>query len=752
MSGERFDAAYFRTRKCGRLLAGLWMMWVMTVLGLIILILLPDNAVAQPIPPASQPAQGSKTSSSAFSTTTTVSAQGEFEDAFETLAQSAVFAPNLDVVEWYAQHPLRLRSVTARMLAQLPGFSVATARRVIALVRKMQARGEQVQYALLQDSLSLSREQRIILERCTTLEQELADVVHQLFNGDVRYRARSRVALMPSKGLREGLYKGSPVELYQRLNYRANNMEALLTATKDAGEISVIDFLSGFVRATFANDSTPTASFNASILAGDYTLDVGFGIMLGSFAARKGVEVIAPALQYGLGVQPYRSAVETQFFRGVAVQTSVKFTERSALNVVLWGSRQHRAATVDSTGLFASSLDNRGLFRTASEIARRGALTEGSAGANVEYALVPEGTGDGVSASFGAAAMALEYDKMITSRALGVFAGQRGMLANVYGLLTIQEREQRLSRGESSWASRRSGGLWTVGGELVRDALGNLGGTLALSAHGEALEAVVRLRSAAAGFRAPFGIHFGESQTAANEFGVYAGLLWRGANSVSVASFVDVYGSHEPTATVAVPVRGVEAFSELRTEVRETSQLLVRLRHERKTDELAFTDPFNRAQRRIADRERSSLRVEWQERLSSAVQLRSRVEGVLTTFSGYKPAKTGILWFGDVAWRPDDDPRRFSVQARIVVFSTASANAALWQFEPIIPGVLSNPMLVGRGVRGILQASIAPAQWLQFWLRGEMLHRSDVERLGSGNDELTGNTNAHVTMQMELRL
>jgi hypothetical protein len=740
MNGERLHSPHLQCR---------------IAIALFVLAFLVGNVAAQPIPPASQPTQGSKTSSTA-----TVSAQGDYEDAFETLAQSAVFAPNLDVVEWYAQHPLRLRSVTARVLAQLPGFSTATARRVIALVRRVQARGERVEYALLQDSLRLSREQRIILERCTTLDEDFAEVLRQtlrqVLNGDVRYRVRSRFALMPTKGLREGVYEGSGVELYQRLNYRSEQMEALMTATKDAGERSAADFVSGFVRAAFANDSTPTPSFHASVLAGDYTLDVGFGMMLGSFVARKGVEVIAPALQYGLGVQPYRSAVETQFFRGVAVQGSARLTERSALNAVAWGSVQPRAATVDSTGRFASALDNSGLFRAPNEIARRGALTERSAGANVEYALTPETTGEGVSASFGVAAMALEYDKIITSRALGVFSGQRGVLANVYGLVTVQERAQSLNNTESSRFSRRNGALWTFGGELVRDALGNLGGTLALSARGEALEAVVRLRSAAAAFRAPFGVNFGESQTAANEFGGYAGLVWRGVSgvgSVSVSSFVDVYGSHEPTATVAVPVRGVEAFSELRADVRETSQILVRLRHERKTDELSLTDPFNRTQRRTADRERSSLRVEWQERLSDAVQLRSRAEGVLTTFSGYAPAETGVLWFGDVVWRPEQQyAKRFSVQARIVLFSAASADAALWQFEPMIPGVLSNPMLVGRGVRGILQASIAPAPWLQCWLRGEMLHRSDVERLGSGNDELTGNTSAHITLQMEIRL
>ncbi len=682
-----------------------------TLLFTPLLVLLPSTALTQTLPP-------------------------DCDELLEAIAQETNVSPQTDIIEYYTQNPLSLRYSTAKVLSALPGFSLRTARSIINFVKDY----PNTTYAEIRDSLRLSREQRLLLEQCTTLASGLTD----LLTGALRYRLRSQIELNPVRGFTSGVFQGSRPEIYQRLSYRSHSgsagssmyspvqYETSITTEKDAGERSLTDFLSGTARITVSSTAHTT-----SIIAGDYTIESGTGNLLWrTYANRKGIDIVAPAVQYSFAVQPYRSVVEQQFFRGAAAQTRLILSTTSTLNMMGWVSSTKRAATLDSTarigsGLLptATSLDMDGLFRTASEIAKRDALTERSAGAGAEWS-----SENGSTAwSLGATAFVLDYSAFITSRSTSSFYGANGVLASVFGNATF--------------------GQWFVTGELSRDGQGNPGGRIGAQTSNDALELAAAFRSFSSAFRSPFGSNFGEYSQPANETGLYLSLLWKGTEHLRVLSYLDLYDTPSPTTTVPTRVHGVDIFSEVQYSFNEGSfddkRVLVRLRYENKTDAMTVQDAFNRDTRIVYDRERVSVRAELQQHCSESLQTRFRLECVTVNFANHRATEYGGLVFGDIVWQALPPLR---VWARGVLFSTPSFESALWQFEPSIPGTLSNPPLYGTGLRGTLTLRYEPSVWLSVWLRGELTKRTDVDVIGSGLLQVQGNVVARLSIQADVKL
>jgi hypothetical protein len=363
-------------------------------------------------------------------------------------------------------------------------------------------------------------------------------------------------------------------------------LEAHCAGQKDIGERSVVDFLSGYVAAEFrlqapshtptqASERVPVRAANAMpsaaqlaqtsqtahspqapladgklrVVAGDFLVQSGMGTMLWrAFGAKKGADVIAPAAQYAFGIEPYRSVLEQQFFRGAAAQLTTFVSPQTQINAMVWASALQRSASVDTLLNEARSLDTDGYFRTLSEISKKDNLLERSLGAGFELRTQTNFTTPlsplppVITAS--ATALALDYDKTITSSSTSAFSGKSGVLASV---------SVTASAGASFLAS-----------EVVRDAQGFFAGRMGVQSGSGAFEYAAAFRIADPQFRSPFGYNFGEFSRPANEQGFYASVLWRGLERWRLAFYVDSYSSLAPTSTVPVPIKGLDVFSEAR--------------------------------------------------------------------------------------------------------------------------------------------------------------------------------------------
>ncbi|MFY7997992.1 MAG: hypothetical protein ACOVSW_05270 [Candidatus Kapaibacteriota bacterium] len=706
----------------------------------------------------------------------------ELEQVLEFLAQASVSVPSLDVLEYYHRYPLRLKNASVRDLQTLPAISLETA---IAIKRLMK-RLPDADYTMLQDSLALSFAQVYVLKFCTVLENAIREVedvrsgdsipprpyqisqttipaqsrppksrtpqsrveplptLPSLTNAAIWYRARTRLWATPQRGFtpdasQSQQFQGTPLELYQRLtaSLRVDSVgffEANITAAKDAGELSVADFLSAYIRAEFGS-----AAQRTSIVAGDFLVESGAGTAFWSlYGAGKSAEVIAPATQVNVNLLPYRSSTEQQFYRGVALRHDRQVSEKLSLRLVGWGSWQTRAARLDTVRDVITSVDATGLFRTRSELALRGNLQEQVYGVSAEVRSQEQnGTNiDGMrlvedsgawSWSIGAGVQYLNYDKQVVSRSVMVFPLQQGAIASVFGTL---------SSGQSVLAA-----------EISRDGMGNIGGRLGAEMRMDGWEFAAVARAFPTEFRSPFGVNFGENSKPTNEAGLYVGAVWKRLPNVRVNAYADVYTTISSTATIPVPVRGVDVFTETTWRILRDVQVVMRLRHETKTDELTLGTGRN-SRNIVYGRGRTGLRLHGQWECADNLRLQARYEAAYVSYEGNKDPEWGMLGFLGASWSPF---AWASLTGRMVAYRTASFDSALWQYETAIAGTLSNPALFGQGLRGYVMLELQPWQNIIFSTRGSVTRRFDVGVIGSGATQINSNTDAQLVMQVDVR-
>lgn len=694
----------------------------------------------------------------------------ELEQVLEFLAQANIAVPSLDLLEYYHRYPLRLKTASVRELQTLPGISLETA---ITIKRFLKRRAD-ADFVMLQDSLGLSFAQIYLLRFCTVLEkktdEQTPDVSQEIISGGnvpkkspeqaVRtpskrieplpvlppipnvvlwYRARTRLWANPQRGFTSAAtpsqqFQGSPLELYQRLtaSLRLDSVgffEMNLTAAKDAGELSVTDFLSGYLRAEFGNEMQRT-----SVILGDFLVENGKGTAFWSlYGPGKSAEVIAPATQVNVNLLPYRSSTEQQFYRGFAIKQERQIADNLALRVIGWGSWQQRAARLDSVRNVITSLDFAGYFRTRSELALRGNLGEQIYGISAELSSQEQGgkrlagSADEWSWSLGAGAQYLSYDKTVTSRSVLVFPRQNGVIASMFGTV---------AKGQS-----------VIAAELSRDGAGNIGGRIGVESRLQGWELAAVARAFPTDFRSPFGVNFGENSKPTNEAGVYLGAVWKQIPNLRVNAYADVYTTFSSTATIPVPVRGVDIFTETTWRVERDIQVVMRLRHETKTDELTLGTGRN-SRNVVYGRGRSGLRLHGQWESSETLRLQARYEAAYVSYEGVKTPEIGMLGFVGASWTPT---LWWSITGRFVAFRTDSFDSAVWQYETTVAGTLSNPALFGQGLRAYMMLEFQPLQNITLSVRGALTRRFDVNVLGSGATQINSNTDAQLLMQVDVR-
>lgn len=624
-----------------------------------------------------------------------------FEEVLETIAQESEVSPLLDAIDYFMQQPLLLRRATAKELMLIPGFSSRTARAVLALVNGTPV----LTYDDIARELELSPEQTELLRLCTSLEPAGA------LSGSpaLLYRVRTRQRFNNIRAFDDHLFEGSPFELYQRLSVSAAPVEASVTAEKDAGEVSAADFISGYVRGEIAG---------TTVLLGDYSLQSGMGSVLWrQFGSRKGSDVLSPATTVVTALAPWRSAIEQNFFRGIAVQRPFALTDSSSVTTSLWYSTQHRAATLDTTAGTATALDADGYFRTQAEAGRRGVLHEQALGGLAEW--------NGPALTAGVVTLAMRYDRPVQSRASSAFRGSDGILAAVWGAGRVADI--------------------SVAAEISRDAGGHAGLRFGLDRRDTSLRYALAFRSFPAGFRSPFGYSFGENPHPGNETGLYCGVDLRATARHRLLLYADLYRTSGPTFTVPAPVRGLDIFAEDRIAVSRQVQLVLRLRREDKTDALTTADGSRVVYRRI----RSSLRCDLAHTLSKDVRIRLRCETALVSFDHHKPTETGVLGLVYVRWRL---AQTLLLASQFALFSTPSFDSALWAYEPSVQGMMSAPALYGNGMRTVLTAGYSPLPSLTLSLRVALTARNYVDQLGSGPLTIDGNTDRQMLFQADVTL
>jgi hypothetical protein len=325
----------------------------------------------------------------------------------------------------------------------------------------------------------------------------------------------------------------------------------------------------------------------------------------------------------------------------------------------------------------------------------------------------------------GSSVIALDYDKPIYSKSKSAFWGRSGFLSSIYGHCNF--------------------GDFTISSELSRDASGNFGIKSSIVYEQNKWSTALLFRSFAGDFRSPFGYNFGESSIPSNETGLYWGVNLRLVKDLNISAYFDIFNNYSRTYDIAMPGRGNEIFTEIEWKLSAKTFSRLRLRYENKTMQaIDETTSFYR----LFQSTRYSIRTEIEHSVATKLRFRGRIEAVLFLPEKIMSTEKGIVGFIELTFLPIKDAK---IGARIAYFSTDSYYSAIWQYEAVMPGIMSAPALYGKGSRAYIFAKITPVPFLDIWAKYSFTCKNDVKVLGTGWEEIPSNNENRILLQIELK-
>jgi hypothetical protein len=135
--------------------------------------------------------------------------------------------------------------------------------------------------------------------------------------------------------------------------------------------------------------------------------------------------------------------------------------------------------------------------------------------------------------------------------------------------------------------------------------------------------------------------------------------------------------------------------------------------------------------------------------VSESISLKSRVEVLFYTRKSSKP-EAGTLIYQDIQFKPKMFP--FDISLRYVLFDTDSYDSRIYSYESNALNVFSIPAFYYKGSRAYVLIRYTFCKNIDFWLKyGSSLY---VQRktIGTGLEEIEGNSKSDLTFQLRVKL
>lgn len=513
-------------------------------------------------------------------------------------------------------------------------------------------------------------------------------------------------------------YEGSADKLYLRLRHRnGNTLSYGLTAEKDPGEALFrksnrqgFDFYSGHLALMQYRKWIP------AIVVGDYSASLGQGLIMHSgFGAGKSSFVTA-VKKTGIPLRPFTSVDENNFLRGagIVIKPSARW------QVSAFASRINRDGNLSVDTIYdgpnivdierdISSLQTSSLHRTSSEIADEDAVSLTQAGMSVQY-------------RFQRNHISIQGLHSVLSAPLL----RRPALYNQFYF-----QGDRLSNASADY------GLWWNGihifGETAMSdngAIATVNGLLAgLSRH---VVAAILFRSYDKEYQALSPNAFGESAAANNEKGLYTGLEITPGNRWKIQLYHDIWTHPWLRFNVDAPSSGNEYFGRITYTIKRRLEIYLQFRH--KQTQTNSDDETHIA--KLAEQRRSNVRLHLNNMLDKSLQLRTRAEW--SFFDLENNHQNGFLIYQDVIFKPLASP--WSASARVTLFDTDDYQSRIYTFENDLIYYYAIPAFADKGVRYYFNLRYKGFRNLTLEAKYARTRYTDASSIGSGNDEIEGNT------------
>ncbi|GAA5521452.1 helix-hairpin-helix domain-containing protein [Aliifodinibius salicampi] len=653
--------------------------------------------------------------------------QQDLEQALEGFDPEDAEANSEQLIQFLQElsaNPVNVNTAGLHSLRQVPGLNLKTARAIIRY------REERKPFETPDELVEVSGIGRVTYDKIRpyiTIGKGLqlgkilyTDPRYWTSNGQFQSFSRYQRDLQPARGYLDspegGGYLGNAVKYYQRMGYRSNHLSINLTQEKDAGEI-----LESPVR--FDHQSWHLALEGngklRTLALGDYSLSFGQGLVLwngGVFG--KGGDVTGAANRSGRGIKPYTSAQESNYFRGAAATVGGRLQLTGFYSV-----RRLTASEISSDTIrFPTSS---GYHRTARQYERRGNVRQMLYGGRLQMEF-PIGI-------IGTTGYRTFFNRYITaSQQPYARYDFRGTSISVFGI------DYTLLVGPA-----------IIFGEAARSENGGMGLVAGLeSPVGEQTDMALAYRNYKKEFQSIQGSGFGESSGAPkNEEGVYLGLQHAIGENITLSGYMDQFRFPGPRFGTHQSTKGFEWLGRAEVKLTADWEVYLQWRSETKEGEYETPDELGRTQRALGNGQRSSIRANIEYQVNKNIRLRTRGELVQNREPGAS-LESGILLYQDVRLQLRNNLR---LDTRLTVFDTESFATRVYQFENDLLYVFGSQVLFDQGQRMYLLLNYEPFSYLELWAKFGITKYEDKQVIGSGLNEIQGDTRSEIGIQARIK-
>ena len=511
-------------------------------------------------------------------------------------------------------------------------------------------------------------------------------------------------------------YIGSPQKILFRYRYTYKNLLQFgLTGDKDAGE----QFFKGAQNKGFDFYSFHLFARKIGIIQsmalGDYTVNMGQGlIQWQGLAFKKSVDVMGVKRQSAV-LRPYSSVGEFYFNRGAGITIKKGRVEATAFGSIRKLSANFVADTVNKEDFISSFLTS-GYHRTNSENTDRNNLTQTSFGGNVIY------------------------------RGTRWHIGLNGIYYNFS--LPVQKRDEPYNLyaiSGKNWYNMSVDYSYTYKnvhffGEAATDKNYNkafINGLL-ISVDPRVDISLVQ-RTIGAAYQSINGNAFTENTYPTNETGFYGGITIRPGSSWRLDAYGDIYKFPWLKYLVDAPSSGKDFLAQLTFAPNKQVEIYTRF----KTETKQANNPDNvSATNFLVAIPKQNWRIQLSYKLNNTVALRNRVE--MLWYDNNK--ENGFLSFFDIIYKPLLSS--FSGLVRLQYFETDGYNSRIYAYENDVLYSYSIPAFYDKGFRYYFTFNHDLNKKISIWFRWAQTIYRDKSLIGSGLDEINGNSRSEIKLQI----
>ncbi|MBK9732771.1 MAG: helix-hairpin-helix domain-containing protein [Chitinophagaceae bacterium] len=551
-----------------------------------------------------------------------------------------------------------------------------------------------------------------------------------LFDGDYTMLIRAQQILEEQKGFTEvdsgstaSHYLGSPLNLYARYRYQYNTKFSYgITGQKDAGE----EFFKGTQKQGFDFYSFHLYyrgnNFLKAIAVGDYELKFGQGLLAASGFGISKSSMVMTVKYGGRTLKPYTSTNEFNFFRGGAVVMGTKNISLTAfISSKKIDGNIGKVDTLDED-VFVTSVGGDGLHRTESEVADKNTVHQTVTGGNIDFKIH--------SLSLGASVIYSKYSVPLSPS------------LEPYNEFRFTGDQLTTGGVHYDWQYRN----FNLFGEAAMD---QDGGKALLSGLLISVDPRVDLsfiyRNYGKDFHSLYANAFAESSTVDNESGMYSGIIIRPARAWQIAAYADFFNKPWLDYGIDAPSNGLDLLTQVTFKPNKVLEVYARWKNEAKQQNSSVNnEPLDY----IVGVRKQNLRFNLSYKASSSFTLHSRAEWVF--FKEEKlSTQYGFLAYQDLIYHRLGSPLQLT--ARICLFDADDYDARIYAYENDVLYAYSVPAFSNRGMRFYAIARYTVTRGVDVWIRYAQTYYSNLTVIGSGLDEINGDTKSEVKVEVRFK-